>query len=292
MLVRIILALVIACMFMGGLGAAGSITGLKTAIADKQIVSNSAMLDKAIVSWYTSHDYELPESLSKDMLAIMGLYDIDLSKFTYTKLSDNKFRLIATLSGKKTEASVNSDRDLPLKPAEDVPSSSGSSSSGGSTGDTSGTGGSIGGSTGGTSTPDTGDSGSSGGSTGESSSGSSSGTGGSTSTPDTGDNGSSGGSNIVIGNISDGMKLVKSSGSIETTFDFGDGANYVIELNSFFKRTCTKFLQGHVTFKLSYNIATDEVSLSNVTTGEVLLSYSNPFNAFLSSFTVTFTKNS
>ena len=124
MLIRIILALVIACMFMG-LGATGSITGLKTAIADKQIVSNSAMLDKAIVNWYTSHDYELPESLSKDMLDIMGLYDIDLSKFTYTKLSDNKFRLVAKLSGKKTEASVNSDRDLPLKPVE-TPSSSGS----------------------------------------------------------------------------------------------------------------------------------------------------------------------
>lgn len=125
MLVKIILALAIACMFMGGIGAAGGITGLKTAIADKQIVSNSAMLDKAIINWYTSHDYELPESLSKDMLAIMGLYDIDLSKFTYTKLSDNKFRLVAKLSGKKTENSVNSDRDLPLKPVE-TPSSSGS----------------------------------------------------------------------------------------------------------------------------------------------------------------------
>lgn len=125
MLVRIILALVIACMFMGGIGAAGGITGLKTAIADKQIISNSAMLDKAIINWYISHDYELPESLSKEMLAIMGLYDIDLSKFTYTKLSDNKFRLIATLSDKKTTVSVNSDRDLPLKPVE-TPSSSGS----------------------------------------------------------------------------------------------------------------------------------------------------------------------
>lgn len=123
MLVKIILALAIACMFMGGIGAAGGITGLKTAIADKQIVSNSAMLDKAIINWYTSHDYELPESLSKDMLAIMGLHDIDLSKFTYTKLSDNKFRLVANLSGKKTETSVNSDRDLPLKPVSDVPSS-------------------------------------------------------------------------------------------------------------------------------------------------------------------------
>lgn len=160
MLVKIILALAIACMFMGGIGAAGGITGLKTAIADKQIVSNSAMLDKAIINWYTSHDYELPESLSKDMLAIMGLHDIDLSKFTYTKLSDNKFRLVANLSGKKTETSVNSDRDLPLKPVSDVPSSSGSSStSTPSTPDTGNTGGSG---NSGTTTPDSGNTGNSG----------------------------------------------------------------------------------------------------------------------------------
>lgn len=154
MLVKIILALAIACMFMGGIGAAGGITGLKTAIADKQIVSNSAMLDKAIINWYTSHNYELPESLSKDMLAIMGLHDIDLSKFTYTKLSDNKFRLVANLSGKKIETSVNSDRDLPLKPVSDVPSSSGSSpTSTPSTPDTGNTGGSG---NSGTATPDSG----------------------------------------------------------------------------------------------------------------------------------------
>lgn len=166
MLVKIILALAIACMFMGGIGAAGGITGLKTAIADKQIVSNSAMLDKAIINWYTSHNYELPESLSKDMLAIMGLHDIDLSKFTYTKLSDNKFRLVANLSGKKIETSVNSDRDLPVKPVSDVPSSSGSSStSTPSTPDTGNTGGSG---NSGTTTPDSGNTGNSGNSGGSS----------------------------------------------------------------------------------------------------------------------------
>lgn len=210
MLIRIILALVIACMFMGGLGAAGGITGLKTAIADKQTVSNSAMLDKAIVNWYTAHDYELPESLSKEMLTIMGLHDIDLSKFTYTKLSDNKFRLVANLSGKKTETSINSNRDLPLKPSQNAPSNIGGVNNGSTS------------SSGTEAKPD----------------GS---TNGGTTVPDTGESGSSGGSNFVIGNISDGMKLAKSSGSTETTFDFGDGANYVIKLNSISKQTCTKF---------------------------------------------------
>lgn len=197
MLVKIILALAIACMFMGGIGAAGGITGLKTAIADKQIVSNSAMLDKAIINWYTSHDYELPESLSKDMLAIMGLHDIDLSKFTYTKLSDNKFRLVANLSGKKTETSVNSDMDLPLKPVSDVPSSSGSSST--STPSTPNTGNTGGSGNSGTTTPDygnTGDSGNSGGSSGGTSGGTSGGSG--TTTPDTGNSGNSSSGNVMV----------------------------------------------------------------------------------------------
>lgn len=192
MLVKIILALAIACMFMGGIGAAGGITGLKTAIADKQIVSNSAMLDKAIINWYTSHDYELPESLSKDMLAIMGLHDIDLSKFTYTKLSDNKFRLVANLSGKKTETSVNSDRDLPLKPVSDVPSSSGSSST--ST----------------PSTPDTGNTGNSGNSS----------------------SGNVNGSNIAPNTFGlSCMESDGNPAKAETTVDFGeDGAEYIVTL--------------------------------------------------------------
>ena len=124
MLIKIILGLAILIMFLGGVGAAGSITGLKTAISDKQLTSTSAVLDKAIVRWYTSHDYELPAALDANILSVMGLRDIDLSKFTYTKLADNKFRLIATLSG-KTEKSINSDRDLPLKPASDAPNNIG-----------------------------------------------------------------------------------------------------------------------------------------------------------------------
>ena len=232
MLVKIILALAIACMFMGGIGAAGGITGLKTAIADKQIVSNSAMLDKAIINWYTSHNYELPESLSKDMLAIMGLHDIDLSKFTYTKLSDNKFRLVANLSGKKIETSVNSDRDLPVKPVSDVPSSSGSSStSTPSTPDTGNTGGSG---NSGTTTPDfgnTGDSGNSGGSSGGTSGGSG------TTTPDTGNSGNSSSGSVNGSNIAPntfGLSCMEQGGNpakAETTVDFGeDGAEYIVTL--------------------------------------------------------------
>lgn len=236
MLVKIILALAIACMFMGGIGAAGGITGLKTAIADQQIVSNSAMLDKAIINWYTSHNYELPESLSKDMLAIMGLHDIDLSKFTYTKLSDNKFRLVANLSGKKIETSVNSDRDLPVKPVSDVPSSSGSSStSTPSTPDTGNTGGSG---NSGTTTPDfgnTGDSGNSGGSSGGTSGGTSGGSG--TTTPDTGNSGNSSSGNVNGSNIAPntfGLSCMEEDGNpakAEITVDFGeDGAEYIVTL--------------------------------------------------------------
>lgn len=294
MLVKIILALAIACMFMGGIGAAGGITGLKTAIADKQIVSNSAMLDKAIINWYTSHNYELPESLSKDMLAIMGLHDIDLSKFTYTKLSDNKFRLVANLSGKKIETSVNSDRDLPLKPVSDVPSSSGSSStSTPSTPDT----GNIGGSgNSGTTTPDsgnTGDSGNSGGSSGGSG----------TTTPDTGNSGNSSSGSVNGSNIAPntfGLSCMEQDGNpakAETTVDFGeDGAEYIVTLyhvlpggeNDGSPDIVSRSLKlsGKVTFLLEKD---GPAYLYNKTTNEYILGY-NGFSH--SSYWVTFSKKS
>ena len=298
MLVKIILALAIACMFMGGIGAAGGITGLKTAIADKQIVSNSAMLDKAIINWYTSHNYELPESLSKDMLAIMGLHDIDLSKFTYTKLSDNKFRLVANLSGKKIETSVNSDRDLPLKPVSGVPSSSGSSStSTPSTPDTGNTGGSG---NSGTTTPDsgnTGDSGNSGGSSGGTSGGSG------TTTPDTGNSGNSSSGSVNGSNIAPntfGLSCMEEDGNpakAETTVDFGeDGAEYIVTLyhvlpggeNDGSPDIVSRSLKlsGKVTFLLEKNAS---ASLYNKTTNEYILGY-NGFSH--SSYWVTFSKKS
>ena len=298
MLVKIILALAIACMFMGGIGAAGGITGLKTVIADKQIVSNGAMLDKAIINWYTSHDYELPESLSKDMLAIMGLHDIDLSKFTYTKLSDNKFRLVANLSGKKTETSVNSDRDLPLKPVSDVPSSSGSSStSTPSTPDTGNTGGSG---NSGTTTPDsgnTGDSGNSGGSSGGTSGGSG------TTTPDTGNSGNSSSGNVNGSNIAPntfGLSCMEEDGNpakAEITVDFGeDGAEYIVTLYHVLSGgendgspdivSRSLKLSGKVTFLLYKD---DPASLYNETTNEYILGYDGFSH---SSYWVEFSKKS
>lgn len=301
MLVRIILALAIACMFMGGIGAAGGITGLKTAIADKQIVSNSAMLDKAIINWYTSHDYELPESLSKDMLAIMGLHDIDLSKFTYTKLSDNKFRLVANLSGKKTETSVNSDRDLPLKPAVDAPPSSSGGSSTPSTPDTGNTGGSG---NSGTTTPDsgnTGDSGNSGGSSGGTSGGTSGGSG--TTTPDTGDNGNSSSGSVNSSNIAPntfGLSCMEEDGNpakAEITVDFGeDGAEYIVTLyhvlsggeNDGSPDVVSRSLKlsGKVTFLLYKD---GPASLYNETTNEYILGYDGFSH---SSYWVEFSKKS
>lgn len=301
MLVKIILALAIACMFMGGIGAAGGITGLKTAIADKQIVSNSAMLDKAIINWYTSHDYELPESLNKDMLAIMGLHDIDLSKFTYTKLSDNKFRLVANLSGKKKETSVNSDRDLPLKPAVDAPPSSSGGSSTPSTPDTGNTG-SSGNS--GTTTPDSGnigDSGNSGGSSGGTSGGTSGGSG--TTTPDTGNSGNSSSGNVNGSNIAPntfGLSCMEEDGNpakAETTVDFGEeGAEYIVTLYHVLSGgendgspdivSRSLKLSGKVTFLLYKD---GPASLYNKTTNEYILGYDGFSH---SSYWVEFSKKS
>lgn len=301
MLVKIILALAIACMFIGGIGAAGGITGLKTAIADKQIVSNGAMLDKAIINWYTSHDYKLPESLSKDMLAIMGLHDIDLSKFTYNKLSDNKFRLVANLSGKKKENSVNSDRDLPLKPAVDAPPSSSGGSSTPSTPDTGNTGDSG---NSGTATPDsgnTGDSGNSGSSSGGTSGGTSGGS--STTTPDTGDSGNSSSGSVNGSNIAPntfGLSCMEEDGNpakAEITVDFGeDGAEYIVTLYHVLSGgendgspdivSRSLKLSGKVTFLLYKD---GPASLYNETTNEYILGYDGFSH---SSYWVEFSKKS
>lgn len=301
MLIKIILALAIACMFMGGIGAAGGITGLKTAIADKQTVSNSAMLDKAIVNWYTSHDYELPESLSNDMLAIMGLHDIDLSKFTYTKLSDNKFRLIAKLSGKKTETSINSNRDLPLKPSQDAPSNIGGVNSGSTT--SPGTESKPDGSTnGGTTVPDTGESGGSTDGSGTTVGGGS----GSTTTPDSSESESesSGGTNSPSGDKvtapdAFGLECLEQDGnpiSSETTVDFGNGAEYIITLYHVLPAhenednpdtvSCVAFLSGKMTFALYKN---DSASLYDKTNNKCLLNISGFAH---SSYWVTFEKKS
>lgn len=299
MLIKIILALAIACMFMGGIGAAGGITGLKTAIADKQTVSNSAMLDKAIVNWYTAHDYELPESLSKEMLAIMGLHDIDLSKFTYTKLSDNKFRLVANLSGKKTETSINSNRDLPLKPSQNAPSNIGGVNNGSTS--SSGTEAKPDGSTnGGTTVPDTGESGSSSGGSGTTVGGGS----GSTTTPDSSESGGSSSTNSPSGDKvtapdAFGLECLEKDGNpatSETTVDFGNGAEYIITLYHVLPAhenednpdtvSCVAFLSGKMTFALYKN---DSASLYDKTNNKCLLDISGFAH---SSYWVTFEKKS
>lgn len=114
MLIRVILAMALAIMLFGGSGLNGfGITSFKNSVKDKEIEINTTILDKAIISWYCNHSGEVPDTLNADMIKIMGLEDMDVSPFTYTKVADNQFTLTAKLSNEKTLTSTNSNKTLP-----------------------------------------------------------------------------------------------------------------------------------------------------------------------------------
>lgn len=114
MLIRVILAMVLALMLFSGSGINGfSISSFKNSIKDKEIETNTTILDKAIVSWYCNHSGVVPDGISSDMIKIMGLEDMDTSMFTYTKIADNQFTLTAKLSNNKSLTSSNSNKVLP-----------------------------------------------------------------------------------------------------------------------------------------------------------------------------------
>lgn len=114
MLVRLMLAMALVIMLFGYSGMNGfSIGSFKSSASDKILESNTAILDKAIVSWYCNHSGVVPDHIDVNVIKIMGLEDMDVNNLTYTKIADNKFTLAATLSNKSKLYSANSNRDLP-----------------------------------------------------------------------------------------------------------------------------------------------------------------------------------
>ena len=113
MLYRLLIALILIIILMstGGLDSAG-IKSMKSSVVDKEIEATTAVLDKAIIAWYTSHGGEVPDALDKNVLVIMGLENADLSSFTYTKVADNQFTLTAKLSDDSRINSPNSNKPL------------------------------------------------------------------------------------------------------------------------------------------------------------------------------------
>lgn len=114
MLVRLMLAMALVIMLFGYSGMNGfSIGSFKSSASDKILESNTAILDKAIVSWYCNHSGVVPDHIDVNVIKIMGLEDMDVNNLTYTKIADNKFTLAATLSNKSKLYSANSNKDLP-----------------------------------------------------------------------------------------------------------------------------------------------------------------------------------
>lgn len=91
-----------------------SINVNKNTITDKELETHHAILDQAIVTYYINHSGSLPENLNEDTLYIMGLDNIDISKFNYQKVADNSFILTVELSTSKKITSANSNKLLPV----------------------------------------------------------------------------------------------------------------------------------------------------------------------------------
>lgn len=84
---------------------------LTNSVSDKEIATLLSVIDKSVVSYYVSNFGTLPDTLGTNERVVMGLQNIDMTPFTYTKVDDNTFRLTANLStGSLT--SVNSNTEL------------------------------------------------------------------------------------------------------------------------------------------------------------------------------------
>ena len=91
----------------------------KNSVSDKEIETMSVILDRSIVSYYTNHFGELPPALNDDVIKIMGLEDmVDLDYFTYTRTSDNTFRLEAKLSTGNVQSAHSGEALVIIEPEE------------------------------------------------------------------------------------------------------------------------------------------------------------------------------
>lgn len=115
MLIKLLIALIITITMLSYTGNTNS-QGIKNSIDDSAINTNIVLLDSAIVSYYCNHYGSLPDNLDNDTLIVMGIEDMNLSNFTYTKVSNRSFRLVAKLSNGKTSISAHSNTDLVIPP--------------------------------------------------------------------------------------------------------------------------------------------------------------------------------
>ena len=95
---RLVIALGMSALLAAGLNNL-DMEKLKTAAQDKFDRVELSVLDSALVAYHGTHNSTLPAALNDTVLKQLDVSGIDISKYTYKKLTNNKFELSFTPEG-------------------------------------------------------------------------------------------------------------------------------------------------------------------------------------------------
>lgn len=110
MFLRLVIYLAIISILISG-GNIISMKSAKTAISDKELTTQTAQLDNALIRYYSTHG-ELPDNLSAEFMEFMGLYGISIDNFNYS--AKERSFMLQTKYSTGQQLSPNSDVELPI----------------------------------------------------------------------------------------------------------------------------------------------------------------------------------
>lgn len=105
MFIRLVIYLALSLFILAG-GTMISSRSARTAVSDKTLTAQTAQLDNALLRYYATHS-ELPSSLSKEFLEMMGLHDISPNNFIYSAKARSFILRTKYSNGEKSSAHSN-----------------------------------------------------------------------------------------------------------------------------------------------------------------------------------------
>ena len=97
MFTRLVITMGVMSLFALGVSNV-NVDKLKNSALEKVDIAALSVVDNALVVYHAAHGYKLPDSLSESALKDLGISMIDISKYDYIKVSDDKFVLSCNLN--------------------------------------------------------------------------------------------------------------------------------------------------------------------------------------------------